>query len=130
MRYSKKRSYKNNIKRSKKNSYKKRSTKKNSYKNKKLENSKARILKFSVPKNSHKKYCAHLSNGRKVCFGERSMQQYKDSVPRSLGGGKYSSKNHLDKARRDRYRARHGGIPGKPHLIKNTPAYLSWKYLW
>jgi len=95
---------------------------------KRVGNESARILKFSVPKNSSKKYCAHLSNGRKVCFGAKGYQHYYDRTPKSKGGGKYHSQDHKDSKRRNSYRARHGAQGFQKR--KNSASYLAWKYLW
>lgn len=91
-------------------------------------NESARILKFSVPKNSSKKYCAHLSNGRKVCFGAKGYQHYRDRTPKSKGGGRYHHLDHKDSSRRSSYRARHGAQGYNKRV--NSPSYLAWKYLW
>lgn len=93
----------------------------------------------SLPKGTHftkgpypKKYTAHIPNGkgkvRKVSFGHQDYQQYRDSVPPSLGGGLWSNKNHLDPARRTNYRRRHGaqGYYRNPY----TPAWFSYYFLW
>lgn len=76
-------------------------------------------------------------NGRmrkSVSFGHRDYQHYKDTVPKNLGGGKWSHKNHGDASRRAAYRARHGGVKtskGKKAVnVKYSPAWFSLKYLW
>lgn len=51
----------------------------------------------------NKKYTAILPSGKKVSFGHRDYEHYKDSVPKSLGGGLWTKKNHLDKQRRANY---------------------------
>lgn len=80
------------------------------------------------------KYTAILKNGHKVNFGHRDYQHYKDSVPVELGGGKWTSKNHLDIARRKNYRTRHAGVltkNGKPaYKVKYSPSWFSYHYLW
>ena len=105
-------------------SYKRNSRK--SYK-RNLSNDKAKIIKFSRG-SGNKKYCAHLSNGKKSCFGHKSYQHYYDKTPKSKGGGLYHHLDHKDSKRRSSYRSRHGaqGYQKK----RNSPAYLSWKYLW
>ena len=90
---------------------------------------------FTVaPKKTGKKYIAHLPNGNKVRFGARDYQHYKDFVPKRLGGKKWSHKNHLDKKRRENYRARHKGVllkSGKRAIsVKYSPAWFSYYFLW
>ena len=80
------------------------------------------------------KYTAILKNGRRVNFGHSDYQQYKDTVPKNLGGGKWSSKNHLDPERRRSYRSRHGAISTKTgqsaYTVKLSPAWFSYYLLW
>lgn len=80
------------------------------------------------------KYTAIMKDGKKVNFGHKSYQQYKDSVPKSMGGGLYSHKNHGDELRRKNYRARHSGIKlkngGLAYKTKYSPAWFSYYYLW
>lgn len=65
-----------------------------------------------------KKYYV-VYKGKKINFGAKGMSDF------TL---------HKDKARRDRYRARHGKIKLKDgrlaHKVKGTPAYFSWNLLW
>lgn len=81
-----------------------------------------------------KKYRAHLPNGRTTDFGHRDYQHYKDSVPKSQGGGLWSHKDHKDPDRRRNYRARHGGVllkNGKRAIdTKYSPAWFSYYFLW
>lgn len=84
-----------------------------------------------------KKYTALIPiNGKikRVSFGHSDYQHYKDSVPKSMGGGIWSYKNHLDKRRRDNYRKRHSGMRCKDGSrcidIKYSPAWFSYYYLW
>jgi hypothetical protein len=91
------------------------------------------FVKFEKSHLKDKKYNAVLKNkktGRevRVPFGairENGVPypQYKDST----GLGLYSKYDHNDKARRDRYRARH-----KVYLKDGywTAANLSWSFLW
>jgi hypothetical protein len=58
---------------------------------------------------------------RWIHFGARKYPQYRDATPLKL----YASKDHLDKARRDRYYSRHG-----PAVSKLSAKYWSHKYLW
>ena len=92
-------------------------------------------IKFIVPKNSYKKYVAIIpgsltKSGRekRVSFGDRRYEQYKDSVPKSQGGGKWTRLNHLDKQRRASYRARHGAQ--NYQKIKFSPSWFSYYFLW
>ena len=70
-----------------------------------------------------KKYMT-VVDGKRIHFGARGMAQYKDQL------GYYAKDDHEDEDRRDAYRARHGAIPGKPHLVEGTPAFFSWNLLW
>lgn len=89
---------------------------------------------FEVPTTGTAKYVAVLKNGQRVRFGHRDYEHYKDTVPRAKGGGKWAHRNHLDTARRDAYRSRHQGVRnrfGRPaYLVKYSPAWFSWNYLW
>lgn len=80
------------------------------------------------------KYTAILKNGTKVNFGHKSYQQYKDSVPVSMGGGLYTSKNHGDEKRRASYKARHSGVKtkgGKRAIdVVHSPSWFSYHFLW
>jgi len=90
-------------------------------------------VKFVKGSGNHK-YTAILPSGKRVSFGHRDYQQYKDSVPVRLGGGLWSHKNHLDKTRRDSYRKRHGGMRCKNGDscigVKYSPAWFSYHFLW
>jgi hypothetical protein len=82
-----------------------------------------------------KKYVAVLKDGKRVSFGHQDYEHYKDSVPRSMGGGIWSHLDHRDAGRRANYRSRHGGVrrgsTGRPaYQVKYTPAWFSWHYLW
>ena len=98
-----------------------------------------------MPKSLHKgikfvkghapyKYTAILHTGHQVHFGHRDYEHYKDSVPRSLGGGIWRHKNHLDRARRRNYRKRHAGVltkSGKPaYKVRYSPSWFSYYFLW
>ena len=80
------------------------------------------------------KYTAILPNGKRVNFGHKDYEQYRDSVPRSLGGGLWSHKNHNDIDRRDNYRRRHKGVTTgsgtKAYTVKYSPSWFSYHYLW
>lgn len=71
---------------------------------------------------------------RRVSFGHRDYQHYKDRVPRGLGGGLWAHKDHGDRGRRINYRTRHAGVlgrDGKPAYRKRyTPAWFSYYFLW
>lgn len=71
----------------------------------------------------NKKYKVKV-DGRTVQFGDRRYQHYKDVTPLKL----WSSLDHLDKKRRDRYRKRHGA-QGFQNKV-GSPAWFSWHYLW
>jgi len=97
-----------------------------------------RGVKFIVPKGGYKKYTAiiPLPNGKtkRVSFGDRRYEHFKDRVPKRQGGGQWSNLDHNDRDRRTRYRSRHTGIKtksGKPaYLVKYSPAWFSMNYLW
>ncbi len=82
----------------------------------------------------YKKYTAHLPNGRVVHFGDTRYEHYKDSVPKSLGGGIWSKANHLDPKRRKNYRKRHGAAVCKNGErcvdVRYSPAWFSYYFLW
>jgi len=94
--------------------------------------------RFVVPTTGTKKYTAviPLPDGkrRRVGFGHRDYQQYRDAVPRALGGGQWSLADHLDSFRRADYRRRHGaqkcedGTPCVERLY--SPAWFSYHFLW
>lgn len=82
----------------------------------------------------YKKYTAILPDGKRVNFGDRRYQHYKDVVPKRLGGGIWSKKDHLDRERRKNYRRRHGALKcknGKKCIsIRYSPAWFSYYFLW
>lgn len=68
-----------------------------------------------------KKYSVYDSDGKYITsFGSNAYEQYHDKI------GHYSSKDHLDKKRRDNYRKRHA----KDNLNELSAGYFSWHYLW
>ena len=77
-----------------------------------------------------KKYSTITPSGKWINFGSAKYQHYKDAT----GLGLYSHLDHNDKARRDKYRARHSKIKTKDGKLayKNPeqPAYYSWNFLW
>ena len=98
-----------------------------------------KIMKFSrgpFPK----KYTAHVKHKktkkiRKIHFGDRRYQQYKDRTPLKL----YKNKNHGTRKRMQNYYSRHSGTKNRSEAIKRekrkskgyyTPKILSHIYLW
>ncbi len=80
------------------------------------------IIKWNkAPVSSGKKYEVILKDGTKVRFGALNFSQYRDDTPLKL----YSKDNHLDKARRDRYYARHN-----TDYPKYSADWFSKFYLW
>lgn len=90
------------------------------------------FIKFVKSDKKTKKYYALLENKKtkrnvKVYFGGIKSsgipyQQYKDIT----GLNVYSEYNHLDKARRTRYRKRHAKDINKAY----SPSWFSLKFLW
>ena len=80
------------------------------------------------------KYTAILKDGKKVHFGHQDYEHYKDTVPKKLGGGLWSNRDHLDTKRRTNYRKRHAAIKTKDgkyaYRVKYTPSWFSYHYLW
>lgn len=72
------------------------------------------------------KYTAILTDGRNVNFGHRDYQQYEDLVPKSQGGGLWSSRNNLDPERRERYRKRHTRLNKDGILTKDVKYSAEW----
>jgi hypothetical protein len=87
------------------------------------------MVEFKQSTRKDKKYMVKVGN-RWIHFGAKGYKHYKDTT----GKGLYSHLDHLDKARRDRYRARHEKIllkDGTPaYKNKEQPAYYSYNYLW
>jgi len=87
-----------------------------------------------------KKYTAYLKNKktkktRKLHFGDRRYQQYKDRTKLKL----YKNKNHNTRKRMQNYYSRHSGTKNRNKAITKekkkskgyyTPKILSHKYLW
>lgn len=65
---------------------------------------------------------------KKIGFGHKDYQHYKDKI------GYYKSKDHLDKERRAKYRARSSKIKDKQGNLtykdKNTSNYWAYNKLW
>lgn len=80
------------------------------------------------------KYTAVLPSGKRVNFGHRDYEQYRDRVPKRLGGGLWTHKNHGDAQRRANYRKRHSGVrqaSGRRAVTQPyTPAWFSYHFLW
>ena len=79
------------------------------------------------------KYTAILPDGKRVNFGHRSYEHFKDSVPKSRGGGIWSHKDHGDHERRKNYRKRHTRMNKDGKLtkdIKFSPEWFSYYFLW
>jgi len=70
-----------------------------------------------------KKYKVRVK-GKTVQFGHVEYEHYKDKTPL----GAWSHKDHGDKRRRSNYRKRHGAKGYQ--LVKYSPAWFSWHYLW
>ena len=91
-------------------------------------------ITFTVPRSGVKKYTAHLANGKKVSFGDRRYEHYRDQVPRELGGQRWRHLDHEDPKRRESYRRRHGAIrdkAGVPYInMPYSPAWFSYHFLW
>lgn len=89
--------------------------------------------RFVLGSRKHK-YTAILPDGKRVSFGHRDYQHYKDVVPVRLGGGLWTKKDHKDPIRRAKYRARHGGMMCKNGVRcinrKYSPAWFSYYFLW
>ena len=100
---------------------------------------KERILKFErgpFPK----KYTAIVEDRetkktRKIHFGDRRYQQYKDRTPNQL----YAKKNHGTRKRMQNYYSRHSGTKNREEAIEKeikesggyyNPKILSHEYLW
>lgn len=90
-------------------------------------------IRFVKGSGKHK-YTAILPSGKRVGFGHVDYQHYKDSVPKRLGGGLWSKKDHKDPVRRNSYRKRHGALRCKNGTrcinVKYSPAWFSYYYLW
>ena len=98
-----------------------------------------KIIKFSKGP-FPKKYTAYIKNKktkkiRKIHFGDRRYQQYKDRTPLKL----YKNKNHNTRKRMQNYFSRHSGTKIRNKAIKRekikskglyNAKILSHKYLW
>jgi hypothetical protein len=97
------------------------------------------VIGFAKSRRKGKKYVATVGvpggGTRKVHFGGRGYEQYRDST----GLGLYSHADHGSTRRRKNYFSRHSGVPGKRAAIARerrassgviTPKLLSHQYLW
>lgn len=105
----------------------------------------ARVERFERGHGKYK-YTAVLKEGtvvngktvKRVNFGHKDYEQFRDSVPISMGGGLWSHKNHGNDKRRQNYRSRHAGVKlttgprsGTPaYRVKYTPSWFSYHFLW
>ena len=101
-------------------------------------------LKFTRGPNTkkYKVWLRHKVTGktRTLTFGHSDYQQFRDSTPKSKGGGLYTHKDHGDSGRRRGYFSRHsGGRALKSRAVAfemskggglYTPTLLSHIYLW
>ena len=77
-------------------------------------------MKVEVSERKHKKYVAILDDGRRIHFGDKRYQHFRDSTPLK----RYSHLDHGDVNRRDSFHARF------KHSPKNSAGYFALKYLW
>jgi len=98
-----------------------------------------KIIKFSKGP-FPKKYTAYVKNKktkklRKIHFGDKRYQQYKDRTPLKL----YKNKNHITRKRMQNYYSRHSGTKNRKKAIKQekrkskglyNAKILSHEYLW
>jgi len=96
-----------------------------------------RIIRFERGPNQ-KKYTAYIKNNstkkiRKLHFGDKRYQQYRDRTPLKL----YKHKNHNTRKRMQNYFSRHSGTKNRKKAIQKerkkgiyTPKLLSHLYLW
>ena len=87
-----------------------------------------KIGKYNYEKSTNdKKKLMVIVNGKKIHFGSRDMEHYKDKT------GIWKNKDHNDAKRRKNYLARSAGIKGKNGLTKDDPNsanYHSRRILW
>lgn len=80
------------------------------------------------------KYSALLPNGKRVNFGHRDYQHYRDRVPKNKGGKLWTHLNHNDRERMENYRSRHRGVKTKDgtpaYKKKYSASWFSYHYLW
>ena len=78
-------------------------------------------VRFEVSRRKDKKYDALLPDGRRVPFGDKRHEQWKDTTPLKA----YQHLDHGDPKRRANYFARHGR-----DAEKHSAKYFAHKYLW
>lgn len=87
-------------------------------------------LKFEKSKSKNKKYLVILPNEKKINFGDKRYEHFKDTTPLKL----YSNLDHNDKKRQKNYCARSAGIKNKKGKLtknnKESANHYSMKYLW
>lgn len=75
------------------------------------------------------KYSVITPAGKKVNFGDKWYQQFKDTAL-----GVFSHLDHNDPKRQEQYFKWHGKIMNKDSKLTfldvESPSYYSWKYLW
>lgn len=88
----------------------------------------APVKKLNVSTRKHKKYVVELNNGKKIHFGDRRYDHYKDRH------GDFSMKDHHDPVRRAYYLARATKIKDKNgKLTMNNPMspnFYAIRMLW
>ena len=89
------------------------------------------LYKPFVSNRKSKKYSVYVKMDNKtllIHFGDRTMQHYKDKLRH------YKYLDHLDKKRRDNYKARASAIKDKrgnlTYKDKNSANYWAYNYLW
>ena len=87
-------------------------------------------MNFKKSKVKNKKYSVITPKGKKIDFGDKRFQQFKDTT----GLGLYSDLDHNDKKRKKNYCKRSGNIKDKKgDLTKNdkeSANYYARTYLW
>ena len=88
-----------------------------------------KIIHIEVSKRKEKKYMVIVKDlitkkERKIHFGARNYQQFKDSTKLK----KYSKKNHNDKERKRRYYLRFSGVENKRKAVKKELKKSKGKY--
>ena len=78
-------------------------------------------VRIEVSRRKDKKYDAILPDGRRVPFGDKRYEQWKDTTPLKA----FSHLDHGDPKRRASYFARHGR-----DAEKHSAKYFASKYLW
>ena len=85
---------------------------------------------FKRSPRKNKKYMVRTPSGNIIHFGDTRYQQYKDTTNLKL----YKHLDHLDKDRRERYRARASKIIDKQGNLTykdpNSANYYAYNYLW